>query len=86
MSHVTRKPVSVVPDQVPHKLGCTSTEYGQRLEISDLGSRGSVAIYVVKTKVFISCTVTGQLICTFVFAYAKSQVFLRHSSYYIMYG
>ena len=28
------------------------------------------AVYLVKTKVLISCTVTAQLICTFVFAYA----------------
>ena len=28
------------------------------------------AIYVEKTKVLISCVVTAQLICTFVFAYA----------------
>ena len=30
-------------------------------------------IYVVKTKTQISCTVTSQLICAFVFAYAKSR-------------
>ena len=30
-------------------------------------------IYVVKTKALISCTVTAQLICIFVFAYAKSK-------------
>ena len=30
-------------------------------------------IYVAKTKALISCTVTAQLICTFVFAYAKSR-------------
>ena len=41
-----------------------------KLEISDLGGRG---IYVAKTKVLISCTVTAQLICAFVFAYAKSK-------------
>ena len=28
---------------------------------------------VVKTKALISCTVTAQLICVFVFAYAKSR-------------
>ena len=31
------------------------------------------AISVVKTKVLISCAVTAQLICVFVFAYAKSR-------------
>ena len=30
-------------------------------------------IYVVKTKAQISCAVTAQLICAFVFAYAKSR-------------
>ena len=30
-------------------------------------------IYVVKTKALISCAVTTQLICVFVFAYAKSR-------------
>ena len=31
------------------------------------------AICVAKTKALISCTVTAQLICVFVFAYAKSR-------------
>ena len=31
-----------VSDQVPHKLGCTTTEDSYRLEISDLESRGIV--------------------------------------------
>ena len=30
-------------------------------------------IYVTKTKALISCAVTAQLICVFVFAYAKSR-------------
>ena len=29
--------------------------------------------YVAKTKVLVSCAVTAQLICAFVFAYAKSR-------------
>ena len=37
-----RKLVFRVSDQVRHKLGCTAIEDGQRLEISDLGSRGIV--------------------------------------------
>ena len=40
MSCVTRKPVFMVSNLVRHKLGCTVTEYGKRLEIADLGSRG----------------------------------------------
>ena len=42
MSLVVRKPVFVVSDQVRHKPGCTATEDGQRLEISNLVSRGIV--------------------------------------------
>ena len=63
-----RKPVFGVSDQVRHKPGCTTTEDAERLEISDLGSRG-----IAKTKALISCAVTAQLICVFVFAYAKSR-------------
>ena len=58
---------SVVSEQVRHKLSCTSTEDGQRLEILDLGSRDTVA----KTKALIRFAVTVKLICVFVFAYAK---------------
>ena len=36
------KPVFGVSDKVRHKLGCAVTEYGERLESSDLGSRGIV--------------------------------------------
>ena len=36
MSLVVRKPVFRVSDQVPHKPGCTPTEDGRKLEISDL--------------------------------------------------
>ena len=39
MSLVVRKPVFGVSDQVPHEPGCTATECGWKLEISDLGSR-----------------------------------------------
>ena len=41
-SLVVRKPVCRVSDHVPHKPGCTATEDGKRLEISDVGSRGIV--------------------------------------------
>ena len=36
------KPVFGDSDQVRHKPGCTATKDGQRLEISDSGSRGIV--------------------------------------------
>ena len=42
MSLVVRKPVFGVSDQVQHKPGCTASEDGQMLEISDLGGRGIV--------------------------------------------
>ena len=48
----------------------------KRLEISDLASRGIVlSVCLAKTKTLISCAVTAQLICIFVFAYAKKQVY-----------
>ena len=67
-----RKPVYWFSDQVLHNLGCTAIEDGWRLEISDLDRRGIVLSIVAKTKALISCAVTAQLICVFVFAYAKS--------------
>ena len=50
----------------------TNTEASKRLEILDLGSKG-----VAKTTSLISCTVTTQLICAFVFLFnfAKKQIF-----------
>ena len=42
LSLVVRKPVFGVSDLVRHKFGCTATEDGWRLEISDLESRGIV--------------------------------------------
>ena len=42
LSLVVRKPVFRVSDDVGHKPGCTVTEHGSGLEISDLRSRGIV--------------------------------------------
>ena len=39
LSSDVRKPVFRISDQVGHKPGCTVTEDGKRLEISDSGSR-----------------------------------------------
>ena len=61
-----RKPVFGVSDQVGHKPGWPATENCSRPYNSDLDS-----ICVAKTKVLISCAVTGQLICSFVFTFAK---------------
>ena len=69
-----RKQVFGVSNQFRHKPGCTATEDGLRLEISDLGSRGIVLTTpVAKTKTLISFAVNAKLICVFVFAYAKSR-------------
>ena len=57
MNSIGREPVFRVSDQVQHKLGCTVTEDGQRLEIPDLGSR-RIVLYVHGYL---------QLICAFVF-------------------
>ena len=54
--------------------GPTQTRlYNYRLEISDSGKLRDCTIYLAKTKALISCVVTAQLICSFVFAYAKSR-------------
>ena len=42
ISYVMRKPVFGVFDQVRQKQDCTATEYGYRLENSELESRGTV--------------------------------------------
>ena len=60
--------------QVQHKPGCTTTESGYiGLKFQILEVEGFYCtIYVAKTKSLISCTV--QLMCVFVFAYAKSKL------------
>ena len=72
LSHVVRKPVFGVADKVRHKSGCTAAEDGKWLEIG-LRNKRDFTIYVAKTKPLSSCAVTTQLICVFVFAYAKSR-------------
>ena len=52
----------MVSEQVRHKSGCTVTDAGYRLEISDLRRRVNVTIRVAKVKALIS-------FCVFVFAY-----------------
>ena len=44
-----RKPVFRVFDQARHKLGCTNTEVGERLGISDLDS------YIVEEELHYAC-------------------------------
>ena len=45
-----RKPVFGVSEQVRHKLGCTVTEDGYKLEILDLESRAIVVSICSKNK------------------------------------
>ena len=58
-----------VSDQVQHKPGCTATEDSLRREILVMEEE---SIYVAKTNVLIKLRGYRQLICSFVFANAKS--------------
>ena len=79
---VVRKPVFEVFDQVRHKPGCTATEGGLRLEISDLDRSGiALSTDVAKTKALISFAVTAKLICVFVFEYGLGAN-LRYMGYF----
>ena len=64
LSHVMRKPVFGVSLQVQLKPGCRATKDGSRFKMY---------CFEAKIKVLISCTVTVQLICAFVFAYVKGR-------------
>ena len=59
---ITKKNVS---DQVRHIAGCTATEVGARWFWE---AEGLFYLYSV-----ISCAFTAQLVCVFVFAYAKGR-------------
>ena len=65
-----RKTVFRGNKQVRHKPGCTVKD-GKKFEISDLRRRRRIVLCVAKTKMLISCTVTAQLICSFVFVQVK---------------
>ena len=63
-----------------HNPGCTVTEVGYRLEISDLGSRDiviHVSIECSENKGVGNCAIAAQLICAFIFANAKSSFFMK---------
>ena len=67
-----RKTNALVSDLVRHKPGFTATKMARDLIFRFKKVEGGIfSIYVAKTKVLISCAVTAQLICVFVFAYAK---------------
>ena len=67
-----RKPVFGVFQQGPTQTRLYS--HRRWLETCKFGFRKKrdCTIYVAKTKALISCAVTAQLVCAFVFAYAKS--------------
>ena len=46
--------------------------FGVSDQVRHFRFRNNCTIYVAKTKALIRCAVTAQLICLFVFAYAKS--------------
>ena len=55
--------------------GCpTRSETNQAVQPQKLGMEGSYMYYVAKIKALSSCVGTVQLICAFVFAYAKSRI------------
>ena len=61
LSRVTRKSVFGVSDHIRHKPGCSVTEDGYRLQISDLERKRGRTIYEAKTKAQISCAVAANL-------------------------
>ena len=83
MSCVIRKAVFWVSDQVLQKPCCAAKEDGWKLENFGLRKKRKYTINVAKTKALISCAVNVQLICVFVFAYAKSK--FSHDAAYIAY-
>ena len=83
MGRVVRKSFFGVSDQVRHKPACTATEDGYGLEVLDSGrKRNARSIYGAKTRALISCAVIAQLICAFVFAYAKSRFLMTGLNYH----
>ena len=69
VSQYARKPVFGVSDQLRHNRSVQS----QKKDFQFMNR--NCTIHVAKTKVLISCAVTAQLICVFVFAKAKNLVF-----------
>ena len=71
-----------------YQLGPTKTglySHSKMLEASKFGFKEErdLTIHVKTIKVLLSCAVTTQLICTFVFAYAKTGFFLMMRLYCI---
>ena len=83
---VMRKAVFGFSDQVRHKPGCKTTEYGRGLKFRIKEVERLYYMYLCsQNKGLISCLVTAQLICAFAFAYAKIRFSHYAGIHYICY-
>ena len=66
---------TAAPKLNPSVVNKNATWFNKRLEAVKFGfeKKRTGTILVAKTKALISCAVTAQLICAFVFAYANCQ-------------
>ena len=71
MSCMVRNPACGVSDHLQLRLGSTATENGLPLNLQIYEEGVLLTICIKKSKPLISCTVTTQLNCAFVFEYAK---------------
>ena len=78
---VREKTNNLGSDLVWHKPGCTVTEEGQKLEISDLGRRGIILSVWRKQRRWSASRFTAKLFCVFVFAYADCWFFPSGGSF-----
>ena len=74
-----RKGVFNMSEQVRNKVACT-VSHRRRLQAWNFGFKEKeltlIFVNIAKTKTLISCAITVQQICVFVFAYAKENCFL----------
>ena len=84
MSLIKRKPVFRVPDQAQHKPGCSATEDGQRLEISDLSSRGILYYPYSENKSPDRLRSNREADLSLCFRISKKPVFSRRGSYNLL--
>ena len=82
VSHVVRKPVFGVCDQVRLKLLCSATETSYRLEILDIETRGIILPQQWITKVLIRLRGCTGWSAPLLFAYGKKRVFSWGGSYF----
>ena len=75
LSSVMRKPFFWASDQVRHNQGCTATEAGLKVPFR---KERECTYYAAKPKAMISCGITGQLICAFIFVYTYTKSRFSH--------